>query len=297
MGLNADALKKRSEQMSQGGDSIYAKLATGRNVVRVLPRSLAYFSPQGDNDFAYTTYYHYRLFNVDGYRRIICKRTHGHQCPICAFGDSLTDKVAAKKFYPTSRYMLNVLDYDSGKIKVLEVATTVYEEVLKYIIDPSWGDSLLAIKNGRDVIVEVEAIPENMKGKKNPYSVKMVPNQTDITELLPEKWDELIDGLVGRVPTLHEEAFYLKAVECLRTNTLPEPIKKEKKEEEEDTGEAAPAVKAQAAQAAPVTTAAPAAAKPVITKPACFGLEYSPRLEKCKPCAVKIECRSATLKI
>jgi len=277
MGLNADALKKKAETIGSR-DSLYFKLEEGRNVIRILPRSLEYFSKAGDTDFAFSYMVHYRLLDVDGYRKIVCKQTSGQKCPICDYIASLEDKTKAKSMRVATSYMYNIFDYDSEKIKVFETGPFIYEEIFKYVVDPDWGD-LFALKDGRDVVIEVEAISASQKGKKNPYTVKMTPNKTDITNLLPEKFDEIIDSLRERVPAVHDDGFYLTVVEHLKKGTLPAPIKKE------DNKKGGSVAKTEEKK------------PPVGEKPDCYGLEYSPRADKCKVCTTKADCRDATLKL
>ena len=275
-GLKTEELKKKSENLGSR-DSLYYKLADGSNVLRILPRSLAYFSKEGDNDYAHVYSAHYNLFDVQGYKVVICRQTANQKCPICDYGHSLEDKKKAKIYTASDRYVYNIFDYDSGKIKVFETGPFIYEEILKYVVDPEWGD-LFSLKEGRDIKIEVATVPQGQKGKVNPYTVKMVPNKTDVTELLPEKWDEVIDGLKSRMNEVKDEAFYLMIADHLRKGTSPQPIQNDNQEQKK--GE----------------TAKPAEAKPT-GNPACFGIEYSPRADKCRACAVKINCRTVALKL
>ena len=292
MGLNTDGLKKKAEA-AKTGDSLFFKLEEGkRNVVRILPRSLDFFQKDGDNDFAFTYFVHYRLFDVDGFRRIVCKQTAGQKCPICDFAASFEDKKKAKMYTPSLVHLYNVLDYDSARVKPFETGPFIYDEILKFVVDPSWGDSLFDIKTGRDVIINKDVVPASKRGQVNPYSITPTPDRTDVTELLPEKWDEIIDKLQERIPKTEDDAYYLSIVEHLRKGTAPVAVKKA------DGKEAAAPVAAPAASGSAAPAPAPVAAAPAATEnPKCFGLEYSPRLDKCKTCPVKANCRDATLKL
>lgn len=286
MGLDMDALKKKHDEQQSSTDGLFWKPEEGKqNRVRFLPRSMQYFSDKGDTDIAYEYRVHYNIFDVDGYKRIICKQSFGQKCPICDFAQGLDDK-KRKNFKASEVHMYNVYDYEAGSIKVYESGPFIYGEILRFYVAPDWGN-LFDLKKGRDIVIDRKAVAPNKARFENPYSVMPVPNVKDVSELLPENWDEIIDSLQTRLPTAKDDAFYLSIVEHLRNGTNPSPIEKEKKET--------------AAPAANHSFKAPAAEKasetPVADAPKCFGLEYSPRLEKCKICGAKAECRNATLKL
>jgi len=294
MGLNTEAMQKKAAE-TKSGDSMYFKLEEGkRNVVRILPRSLAFFAKDGDNDFAFTYSVHYRLFDVDGYRRIVCKSTAGQKCPICDYAASFEDRKAAKMYTPSPVHMYNVLDYDAGRVKIFESGPYIYDEILKFVVDPSWGDSLFDIKTGRDIVIGKDVVPASKRGQVNPYSIKPIPDRTDITEVLPEKWDEFVDGLQGRIPAVEDDAFYLSIVEHLRKGTMPPPIKRAEKA---NGGKAVSEDESSSDDKSEASAETPKAKKGKVEQPKCFGLEYSPRLAKCKECSAKADCRDATLKL
>ena len=299
MGLNADKMVERAKSR-QSSDSLYFKLIEGRNVLRVLPRSLEYFSKKGDTDFAFMYHVHYRLFDVDGYRAIVCKKTAGEKCPICDHGSSLNDKAKEKTFRATERYVYNILDYESGLIKIFESGPFIYDEILKYIVDPAWGD-MFGTKDGRDIVIEREAMKSGEI--KNPYKVKMVPDRTDITDGLPENWDERVDSLRERIPDVKEDAFYLGVAEHLRAGTIPSPISRDSNAKPAKE-EVAPATKSKPASEGTVAKSAEAQPEPAAVeettqekRPECFGLEYAPRAENCKTCTHRSDCRDETLKL
>ena len=298
MGLNVEELKKKAESQNEGGASMFWEPETGkRNVIRFLPRSLKYMTKDGDTDFAYTYYVHWRLFDVEGWKRIICKQTAGQKCPICDYGASLPDQKKAKIYKKSVQHLYNVLDLADGKVKVYQTGAYIYGELLKFIVDPSWGDSMFDLKAGRNVVILKEEVPASQVGQKNPYAVKPVPDRTDVTAQLPDKWDEMIDSLQTRLPKVGDDAYYLQVAEHLRKGTFPAPIVKEPYDPNKSSQQAQPVAQAQPVQhqdAAPAPSTPTASAT---TKPVCFSIEYSPRLEKCKNCPVKGECRDAALSL
>lgn len=291
MGLDVKSLKEKQEKPAFG-DSLYFKLVEGkRNVVRILPRSMKYFTKEGDNDYTYQYYIHMNLFDVKGYKRIICKKTAGEKCPICDYAASLSDAARRKSLHYRVNHMYNVFDYETGKLKVFETGTFIYEEILTTIVDPAWGDTLFDPKSGRDVTILVDSVPQAQKGKVNPYTVKVVPDKSSIAEHLPDNWDEIIDSLQSKLPKVADEAVYLSIVEHLRKGTVPEPRESSKKEEESEVSAEAQPTPAPAPTVAPKTSAAPVESGTAM----CFGLEYSSKLEKCKACGQRPDCRTKTL--
>lgn len=328
MGLNLDAMRQEKEELdarqSQFRDSLFMKLVAGeRNTVRILPRSMKYFTKEGDTGFAFRYFVHYKLFESKGYGRIVCNKTFGERCPICDFFHGLSDANQKKAGRPSETYIYNVYDYGSSAIKVLQTGPFIYEEILRHVADPDWGD-LFGLKDGRDINIDVKKQEGNKKGIFNPYEVTVRPVQSDIESTLPENWDEIVDKLEEYVPEKVSDDEMVILVNHLRNGTQPEPKVKSQDTDDDDTPTSAPSVQPALAPsvapvsptpavsqtpapapapAAPAAPTAPAAAPQTATvpqttgdRPACFGAEYKPRDPKCKACAVRAECKQEVLK-
>lgn len=327
MPLQTELLKKKQEEQEkrrQESGKVFFDLKDGKNVIRILPRSLKYFSKEGDDDFAVRYLVHYNMFEVSGYKMILCSQTKGEACPICEYVNKATDKVVIGKIRHRERYMYNVWDQADGKVKILETGPKIYEEVLKFVVSPEWGD-LFGLVNGR--MITVERIPKEKSGTGwAEYAVVPSPQLTNISELLPEGWDAEVDSLVSKIPEGSDQAKLGYLVECFTKGVAPVTG-----QEDQKVGAAQalkPQVGGQQAQstsavaAAPVQTQAqvptmplpPVSATvkvgtpgcqfgpqpdpkfPAGTYPYCFAKEYSPRQEKCKTCWAKPECRAEFLK-
>jgi len=302
MGLRIDDFKKKMEEKHSGSSQFY-KLQEGQtHQIRLLPRSTAFFTDKGDDDFAYDYRIHFKIFDVKGYKRLICKRSIGEKCPICEYAFGMKGDPKAKKLFPTTTYLFNIYDYKSKKIMVLDTRPSIHDQIVKILTNPRYQDSILQIKNGRDITIEKGTITP---GKPNPdlYSVMAVPDRTDVVDQLPEDWETQINNLADLVPSIEEDAVYLTVVDCLRSGKLPEPreIKKEKEveEEAETVSEAKPAetkgeVKKEESGKG---TDAPATVEKKVEetvsgeKLKCWGVDFAPRTKDCQACSLKVTCR------
>ena len=268
--------KRRQEYMGRD----FYDLKDGSNVMRILPRGFKYFSKEGDDDFAIRYFVHYNMFTEEGFRMIVCRKTVGEKCAICEMVDSLDDKAMIGKLRARERFMYNVLDLKEGKMKILETGPKIYEEILKFVLNPEWGD-LFGVKDGRQVTIEKISAEKSGTGWAD-YNVVPSPQKTDISDVLPEGWDDEIDKLLDRVPVIPLADEGGRLVDCFKEGSSPvtAEIKKREgvgqdrkiqlgtKEEKSDEG-----------------------------KPECFGLKYAPRNEKCKTCKVRDDCRTEFLRI
>lgn len=327
MGLNLSKLQEKYNASITGGDfnSIFFQLQEGRNVFRILPRCSKYFTSTGDNDFAYCYYVHYGVFDVPGYKAFTCLKTVGQSCPVCEYARSLmgVDKARGRALQARERYLFNVFDYNTNLIKVFESGPYIYQELLKHIIDPMWGDFTDPV-TGRDVVIEKKPVRTGIL--MNPYSVMLSPQQSSIKELLPEDFIEQLDRLEARIPAVRESQFYLSVVQHLRNGTVPLPLERnsnssvlvQETNQPQPQAQVQPQVQAHSQaqvqpQPQPQTQVQPqvqsqpqpqpqaqSQSTTVTTtttgKPECFGLNYSIQSPKCLSCAYNQECRQEILR-
>lgn len=283
MPLNLGELQKRKEEIERRRQGVeFYTLSDGKNLVRILPRSMKYFDKEGDDDFAYRYFVHYNMFEVDGYRMIVCRKTVGEECPICELAETLEDKV---KLRARERFIYNVLDLnDPGKIKVMETGPKIYEEILKFVLNPEWGD-LFGIKDGRNITIE-KIPPNQTRTGWTDYTVMPSPQKSDVTELLPEGWEDMIDTLVGRIPKLFEVDEMKRLVECYKKGEPPNLEEMEKRQEMlNDRKKEVEKVGQQ-----------PVEKKEETRQLECFGKDFSVRNEKCKVCPERVACKEAFIK-
>ena len=159
MSINIGAMQKKLERLNNKGkassDSAFWKPEDGLHEIRVLPTS--------DGDPFKEFFFHYNV----GSQSVMCpKRNFGEACPICEFATKLfksgeDDNVtAAKSLFVRQRFCSPILVRGSEKdgVKVWSYSKTVYEELLKMVLDPDVGD-ITDLENGFDIKVD--------KGKAN----------------------------------------------------------------------------------------------------------------------------------
>ena len=326
MGLNIDALQanwNRKNSKTWGLDD-------GENIIRLLPRSAAYFSPTGDNGFAFEFYTHYKV--SESAPVVTCPTTFGQKCPICEVvkklrnSESPEDKQLVNDIKRATRYYYNVLNYsnlESGVI-VLETGPMVYKQLIKFILRKEWGD-FLSVQTGRNLIV-TKTPPQHANDWMS-YNVMPDPNPSNAEQYLLETWKDD----VARLETLIEPAKSYEELTALIDPTqaappvhysTPAPAAAPVYQPQPA---AAPAVPPQPAAASVVqpepqpatasvvqpqsqpVAAATAQPEPQASEdvpeldadgiPTCFGVSFSPRGAKCRSCnpELKNKCRQAYL--
>ena len=295
MALDTSLLKSRHEEAEKKrkemGSKLFFNLEEKKNIVRILPRSLKYFSPEKDDDFAVRYFVHYNLFDIEGFKMIVCNKTIGKSCPICEEAHKLNDKALVSKIRAKERFMYNVLDLTDGVIKILETGPKIYEEILKFVLNPEWGD-LFGLKDGRNITIE--KIPSEKSGTGwVEYTVMPSPMPSDVTEMVPEGWDVEIDKLSDKLPNLFDDAELKRIGECFKNGVSPVTAENSRKKDVISERQGS------------VTQSPSTEQKPKLTpqvppdKQECFGLKYMPRAEKCKVCIsdLKDACRTTYLSV
>lgn len=194
MAIDIEAMRKKLEKFNNKGktnsDSAFWKPADGTHEVRVVPTS--------DGDPFKEFWFHYNIGNAGG---VMCpKRNFGESCPVCEFATKLFKEggeeniSAAKELFVKQRFCSPILVRGSEKegVKLWSYSATVYEELLKAVLDPDFGD-ISDIEEGFDIKAE--------KGKKNgaKYStvtVKMKPKSTPLCkDVSGQECKDLLDSV------------------------------------------------------------------------------------------------------
>lgn len=185
MAIDLKAMQKKLNKLQNKGkdtsESKFWKPEDGTYEVRVLPTK--------DNDPFKEFWFHYNVGKGTG---ILCpKRNFGDDCAICEFATKLfkegqPDTVAmAKDLFVRQRFCSPILVRGAEKegVKVWSYSKTVYEELLKTVLDPDFGD-ITDLDAGFDMKVD--------KGKVNGarYStmkVKPKPKASAMCKDMPSK--------------------------------------------------------------------------------------------------------------
>jgi len=143
MAIDLEKIKEIHANLSgKGGGGMsetFLKIEEGTNVVRLLPPK------EEDQDFYAMTKLH-RIPMQDGMvKNIHCRQVHGEQCPICNLYYSLwkeptKDETLARQIKGRDRYYMNVLDRESGAVKILSIGIILFKKIIAAMVDPDYGD-------------------------------------------------------------------------------------------------------------------------------------------------------------
>lgn len=147
-------IKKMKEKLSQlnnkgGGSSSFFKPVEGTQNIRIVPTA--------DGDPFKAFHFHYNL----GDKGFLCpKRNFGDDCPACEFvrklfADGNDESVAmAKQLMAKQRFASPILVRDEApEVKIWTYSKTVYEELLKLVLNPDYGD-ITDVDEGFDLTLE-----------------------------------------------------------------------------------------------------------------------------------------------
>lgn len=155
MGIDLDKIREMHEAMQssggQGGGggidlSKFMQVSEGSNVVRILPPK------EEDEDFYSMTKFH-RIKGVgqDGRDlQIHCRKVHNEKCPLCDLYFGIWDhinktgdqrhKPFANYLRAKDRYYVNVVNRESGEVKVLSHGKILFSKIIAAMVDPDYGD-------------------------------------------------------------------------------------------------------------------------------------------------------------
>ncbi len=294
MGIDISKLKEKFEKKAVGRSDRFT-FKDKDNYIRILPPSIEYLGENVDY-IAYEFYIHYGL-GVEGDKvSEVCPKTFGkqHKCPICEAvwklykTNTLEDKALAGKIRSKVRHIFNIIDLNEVEkgIQIMETGPKIYEEIIKFITNPKWGD-LLDIDKGRNFIITKTPGDDTASGYTE-YSVSPDPDSTSIRSKLPQNFKDVIGMLKKQVPTA-------KSYDELKGILEGNPT------EERSKGESDGNVPSVEVKKENITIKKEEVKeKPVDVKkepPECFGIGYGPKRDVCLECAVKKECRTKFLEI
>ena len=126
MAIDLNALRaKHAELSNQGGSSSdflknFLQIQEGTNAIRILP------SKDEDKLFYAETKIH-RIPSGDGQvKNVHCRKVHGEACPLCdtyygLWKEPNKDEDLARQIKPRARYYMNVVDRESGEVRILSL--------------------------------------------------------------------------------------------------------------------------------------------------------------------------------
>jgi len=146
MAIDLDALRAKHAELSgqnkgSGTDflSNFLQLQEGTNAIRILPG-------KDDDTLFYAETKIHRVPSGDGQvRNIHCRKVHGEPCPLCDayFGlwkEPNKDEDLARQIKPRARYYMNVVDRESGDVKILSIGVILFKKIIAAMLDEDFGD-------------------------------------------------------------------------------------------------------------------------------------------------------------
>jgi len=156
MAIDLDALRaKHAELSNTGGNansdflSNFLQVQEGTNAVRILP------GKDEDTLFYAETKIH-RVPDANGQvKNHHCRKIHGEACPICDAYFALwktgrtEDEDTARQIKPRARYYMNVVDRESGNVKILSIGVILFKKIIAAMLDEDFGD-ITDVNSGHD---------------------------------------------------------------------------------------------------------------------------------------------------
>lgn len=155
--IDLEALRKKHEELQNpaGGNANsdflkkFYQVPLGTNAVRILP------GKDEESEFYAETKIH-RVPQPDGNtKNMHCRKIHGEACPMCDLYYALwktgrkEDEDLARKIKPRARYYMNILDRDSGDVKILSIGVILFKKIIGAMLDPDFGD-ITDLESGHD---------------------------------------------------------------------------------------------------------------------------------------------------
>ena len=165
MAIDLEALRAKHEQLNNpagannNADFLqkFYQIPEGSNAVRILPWK------DDEKEFYAETKIH-RVPGPDGnVKNIHCRKVHGENCPMCDLYYALwktgrkEDEDLARQIKPRARYYMNILDRESGDIKILSVGVILFKKIIGAMLDEDFGD-ITDVEKGHDfkIVKEME---------------------------------------------------------------------------------------------------------------------------------------------
>ena len=188
MAIDLEALRLKHEQLTNPASASqnnadflnkFYQIPEGTNAVRILPWK------DEEKEFYAETKIH-RIPQGEGHvKNVHCRKIHGEPCPLCDMYYGLwktgrkEDEDLARQIKPRSRYYMNVLDRESGDVKILSVGVILFKKIIGAMLDPDFGD-ITDPQNGHDfkIVKEMEGQwPKYDQSQPRPKSSVLGSNQ------------------------------------------------------------------------------------------------------------------------
>ena len=146
MAVDLNALRAKHEELSNSGNrnsnaeflSNFLQLQDGTNAIRILPG-------KEDELFYAETKIHRVPDGQGNTKNIHCRKIHGEPCPMCdsyyqLWKEPYKDEDLARQIKPRARYYMNVVDRESGDVKILSIGVILFKKIIAAMLDEDFGD-------------------------------------------------------------------------------------------------------------------------------------------------------------
>ena len=160
MAIDLDALRAKHAELTQpaGGNqnsdflSNFVQLNEGTNLVRILPG-------KDDDTLFYAETKIHRIPSGEGQtKNVHCRKVQGEKCPLCDAYYALWKRVneghkeyesVARQIKPRARYYMNVVDRESGDVKILSIGVILFKKIVAAMRYEDFGD-ITDLNEGHD---------------------------------------------------------------------------------------------------------------------------------------------------
>ena len=154
MAIDLNALRAKHAELSNNvaarSDFLknFLQIQEGTNLLRILP------SKDEEKLFYGETKIH-RIPYADSTRNVHCRKIHGEACPLCDLYYGLwktgkeEDEALARQIKPRARYYMNVVDRESGEVRILSVGVILFKKIIAAMLDEDFGD-ITDLETGHD---------------------------------------------------------------------------------------------------------------------------------------------------
>jgi len=144
MAIDLEALRLKHEQLSNPATATqsnadflkkFYQIPEGTNAVRVLPWK------DEEREFYAETKIHRIPQGEGNVKNVHCRKIHGEPCPLCDLYYGLwktgrkEDEDLARQIKPRARYYMNILDRESGDVKILSVGVILFKKIIGAMLE------------------------------------------------------------------------------------------------------------------------------------------------------------------
>jgi len=153
MAIDLNALRAKHAELSGNLDDRsdflkkFLHIQEGTNAIRILP------SKDEDKLFYAETKIH-RIPYKDSTKNVHCRKMHGEACPLCdayygLWKEPNKDEDLARQIKPRARYYMNVVDRESGEVRILSIGVILFKKIIAAMLDEDFGD-ITDLEKGHD---------------------------------------------------------------------------------------------------------------------------------------------------